>query len=131
MFDAKKRAKGDTKNTLALDARAGIFTNLTFGVDTKKITRFKDGDNKGLIKNPILRALYNNQNDKNSDVFLANNIYNAIGEPSMMKAKKGDVVSIVGIDVINGGVTDIDHENYGTGPKGRVIAIIENPYQRY
>ena len=125
--DAKKRAKGDTKNTLALDARAGIFTNLTFGVDTKKITRFKDGDNKGLIKNPILRALYNNQNDKNSDVFLANNIYNAIGEPSMMKAKKGDVVSIVGIDVINGGVTDIDHENYGTGPKGRVIAIIENP----
>lgn len=126
--DASNRAKGDVKNTLALDERAGIFTNLTLGIKTQKIERFKKGDKmEGLIKNPILRALYNNQNDKKSDVFLSNNIYNALGEPSMMKANKGDVVSIVGIDVINGGVIDIDHGNYGTGPKGRAIALIENP----
>tara|TARA_R110001599_G_scaffold1230_4_gene6036 strand:- start:20 stop:7522 length:7503 start_codon:yes stop_codon:yes gene_type:complete len=121
--DASNRAKGDVKKTLSLDSRAGIFTNLTFGIKTKKVTKSPDGS----IKNPILRALYNNQSDKNSDVFLANNIYNALGEPSMMKANKGDVVSVVGVDVLNGGVIDIDHGNYGTGPKGRVIALIENP----
>ena len=121
--DASNRAKGDVKKTLSLDDRAGIFTNLTFGIKTKKVTKSPDGS----IKNPILRALYNNQSDKNSDVFLANNIYNALGEPSMMKANKGDVVSVVGVDVLNGGVIDIDHGNYGTGPKGRVIALIENP----
>jgi hypothetical protein len=121
--DASNRAKGDVKKTLSLDARAGIFTNLTFGIKTKKVTKSPDGS----IKNPILRALYNNQSDKNSDVFLANDIYNALGEPSMMKANKGDVVSVVGVDVLNGGVVDIDHGNYGTGPKGRVIALIENP----
>jgi len=126
--DASNRAKGDIDNTLNLDDRAAIFTNITYGPKTQKITRFKKGDEmEGLIKNPIHRALYKNQNDKNADVFLSNNIYKAIGEPSMLKAEKGDVVSIVGIDVINGGVIDINHGNYGTGPKGRVIALIENP----
>jgi len=70
--------------------------------------------------------LYNGVED-NRSVFKADNIYEALGEPSMMKTKKGDIVSIVGIDVKNGGVIDIDHPNYGTGPKGKLIALIENP----
>ena len=45
----------------------------------------------------------------------------------MMKTKKGDIVSIVGVDVLDGGVVDIVHGNYGSGPKGGLIALISNP----
>ena len=112
--DANSRAKGDVDNTLTLDERAELFYNITSpeGVSTP---------NKSFLK-----ALYNGTTD-NSSVFASDNIYAAVGEPSMMKANKGDVVSIVGVDVLNGGVIDIDHPNYGSGPKGRLIKLIKNP----
>lgn len=112
--DANTRAKGDVDNTLTLDERAELFYNITSpeGVSTP---------NKSFLK-----ALYNGTTD-NSSVFASDNIYAAVGEPSMMKANKGDVVSIVGVDVLNGGVIDIDHPNYGSGPKGRLIKLIKNP----
>jgi hypothetical protein len=112
--DANSRAKGDVNNTLTLDERAELFYNITSpeGVSTP---------NKSFLK-----ALYNGTTD-NSSVFASDNIYAAVGEPSMMKANKGDVVSIVGVDVLNGGVIDIDHPNYGSGPKGRLIKLIKNP----
>ena len=40
---------------------------------------------------------------------------------------KGDVVGIVGIDVKNGGVVEVEHGNYGYGTKGKAIAVISNP----
>ncbi len=112
--DANSRAKGDVNNTLTLDERAELFYNITSpeGVSTP---------NKSFLK-----ALYKGTTD-NSNVFASDNIYAAVGEPSMMKANKGDVVSIVGVDVLNGGVIDIDHPNYGSGPKGRLIKLIKNP----
>ena len=112
--DANARAKGDVNNTLTLDERAELFYNITSpeGVSTPNKT--------------FLKALYKGTTD-NSNVFASDNIYAAVGEPSMMKANKGDVVSIVGVDVLNGGVIDIDHPNYGSGPKGRLIKLIKNP----
>ena len=113
--DANLRAKGDIKSTLTLDERAAMFSELSTAPGVKT-------PNKAYLK-----SLYEGAPKNNSSLFTADNIYNAIGEPSMMKTKKGDVVSIVGIDVINGGVIDIDHQNYGTGPKGRLIALVKNP----
>ena len=113
--DANLRAKGDVKSTLTLDERAAMFSELSTAPGVKT-------PNKAYLK-----SLYEGAPKNNSSLFTADNIYNAIGEPSMMKTKKGDVVSIVGIDVINGGVIDIDHQNYGTGPKGRLIALVKNP----
>ena len=113
--DANLRAKGDVKSTLTLDERAAMFSELSTAPGVKT-------PNKAYLK-----SLYEGAPKNNSTLFTADNIYNAIGEPSMMKTKKGDVVSIVGIDVINGGVIDIDHQNYGTGPKGRLIALVKNP----
>ena len=120
--DANARAKGDVKNTLTLDERASLFTFIT-SPETTKTVQSKDG----IITNPMLKALYNGTDGKGAENFLAKNIYNAIAEPSMMKANKGDVVSVVGIDVLDGGVIDIDHPNYGSGPKGRLIKLIKNP----
>ena len=112
--DANARAKGDVNNTLTLNERAELFYNITSpeGVSTPNKT--------------FLKALYKGTTD-NSNVFASDNIYAAVGEPSMMKANKGDVVSVVGVDVLNGGVIDIDHPNYGSGPKGRLIKLIKNP----
>jgi len=115
MLDANKRAKGDMKNTLTLQERSALFSELSTapGVKTPNKT--------------YLKSLYSGSKKDNSTLFTADNIYKAVGEPSMLKAQKGDVVSIVGIDVKDGGVIDIDHPNYGTGPKGRLIALINNP----
>ena len=113
--DANLRAKGDVKGTLTLDQRAAMFSELSTAPGVKT-------PNKAYLK-----SLYEGAPKNNSSLFTADNIYNAIGEPSMMKTKKGDIVSIVGVDVINGGVIDIDHQNYGTGPKGRLIALVKNP----
>ncbi len=112
--DANARAKGDVNNTLTLDERAELYNNITSpeGVATPNRS--------------FLKALYKGTKD-NSSIFSSDNIYSALGEPSMMKSNKGDVVSVVGIDVLDGGVIDIDHPNYGSGPKGRLIKLIKNP----
>jgi hypothetical protein len=113
-LDAKKRAQGD-KTTLSLDERAMVFSNMVSGEGVKKANK------------PFLKSLYNGVSNPNTSVFTADVIYKAIGDPSMLKANKGDVVAITGIDVKNGGIIDIDHNNYGTGPKGRLISFIKNP----
>ena len=111
--DANQRSKKN-KNTLSLKERAFIFDNLISGEGVKKANK------------PFIKSLYKG-GEVNQTMFTADNLYNSIGEPSMLKANKGDVVAVVGVDVKNGGVIDINHENYGTGPKGRPIALIENP----
>ena len=112
---AKERAQGK-KSTMSLDERGMIFTHLVAGEGAKKNGK------------PTIKALYEGAKKNNSNIFTADNIYSAIGEPSMLKSNKGDVVAIMGIDVRNGGeVITIDHENYGTGPKGRLIKLIKNP----
>jgi hypothetical protein len=111
--DANQRSKKN-KNTLSLKERAFIFDNLISKEGVQNANK------------PFIKSLYKG-GEVNQTMFTANNLYNAIGETSMLKANKGDVVAVVGVDVKNGGVIDIDHENYGTGPKGRPIALIENP----
>ena len=66
--------------------------------------------------------------DYNGEIFLIDNILSEIGEPSMVEGERGDAVAIMGVDVSkNGGVTKAKHNNYGFGPKGRLIALIKNP----
>mgnify|MGYP003630928948 FL=1 len=117
--DAKERAQSKTKEEadkhLSLNVRALIFKQLA-AIEGKK-----KPDQK-----LFLDSLYQGVTDNRSK-FKSENIYKAVAEPSMMKSKKGDIVSIVGVDVKNGGVIDIDHPNYGTGPKGQLIALISNP----
>jgi len=116
--DANARAKGDIDNTLSLDQRAQLYS-IMVSPETKK--------GKPVTPNkPFLKSLYKGT-ESNYNLFTSDNVYSAVGEPSMMKTKKGDIVSIVGIDVIDGGVIDIEHGNYGSGPKGGLIALISNP----
>ena len=74
----------------------------------------------------IVKDLFEGIESKN-ELFLSDTIYEALGEPSVKKANQGEVMSIVGIDVLNGGVSAPIHGNYGYGPKGQPIALISNP----
>jgi hypothetical protein len=113
--DANNRAKGDKKNTLSLTERSLLFDLM---ISPQGI--------KDASKNTV-NALFGTKKDPKSKAFLADTIYNDIAEPSMMKTPKGNMVSVVGIDVLNGGVIKVDHGNYGFGPKGQMIALISNP----
>jgi len=114
--ESNKRAKGDN-TAMSLPVRSFVFS-LVYS--------------KGSPKTPSLapiKALMNGVKNFKSEYFTTDFLYNAIGEPSMLKAKQGDTVAVVGIDVLNPEVKATNHPNYGFGPKGRLIATISNPTQ--
>ena len=112
---ANQRAKGDM-NTLTLDERKLLFESLIYPPGAKTNSR------------AVIKSLAEGNPKFNTDAFFADNIYKAIGEPSMMKGEHGDIVAVVGIDVTDkGGVTKVNHDNYGFGPKGKAIALISKP----
>jgi hypothetical protein len=51
----------------------------------------------------------------------------------MLNARPGDIVAIMGIDVRDGsaGVERANHNNYGFGPKGRLIAYLNEPVRAF
>ena len=112
---ANQRAKGDM-NTLTLDDRKLLFESIIYPPGAKKNNR------------AVIKSLAEGNPKFNVDAFFADNIYKAIGEPSMIKGAHGDIVAVVGIDVTDkGGVTKVSHDNYGFGPKGKAIALISKP----
>jgi len=113
--DAKKRAKGNEDETLSLDTRGKLYTLL-----------FSPEGTSTASKKPII-ALYDGVKDADQSVFTSDVVYKAIGEPSVLRSKKGEVIGVVGIDVKNGEVNEVEHGNYGFGPKGKPIALISNP----
>ena len=115
VVDAKKRAKGDLKGTLSLDNRLLIYDKIFAGKGTKKPGK------------PIHKALFEGVERVDQSAFTTDRAYSDIGEPSMLRSKKGEVVGVVGVDVKNGGVIEVDHGNYGYGTKGKMIALISNP----
>ena len=112
--DASARAKGDLEGTLPLDTRSLIY-DVIFSKPGVKTNNSQ-----------IVKDLFEGIESKN-ELFLSDTIYEALGEPSVKKANQGEVMSIVGIDVLNGGVSAPIHGNYGYGPKGQPIALISNP----
>ena len=112
--DAKKRAKGD-ENTFILPTKTFLLEMIASPSGVKKPSK------------PVAKAIME-ATDYNGEIFLIDNILSEIGEPSMVEGERGDAVAIMGVDVSkNGGVTKAKHNNYGFGPKGRLIALIKNP----
>lgn len=121
--ESKKRAQGD-KNIFSLPVRSFIFNSLISPETTK-----------GKNSLEVIKTLLDGVKNADATIFTAKHIYDAIGEKSMIKANKGDVVGIMGIKVVDedgnpaGGAKKADHNNYGYGPEGKVIALIKNPKQ--
>jgi hypothetical protein len=121
--ESKKRAEGD-KNIFSLPVRSFIFNSLISPETTK-----------GKNSLEVIKTLLDGVKNADATIFTAKHIYDAIGEKSMIKANKGDVVGVMGIKVVDedgnpaGGAKKADHNNYGYGPEGKVIALIKNPKQ--
>jgi hypothetical protein len=121
--ESKKRAEGD-KNIFSLPVRSFIFNSLISPETTK-----------GKNSLEVIKTLLDGVKNADATIFTAKHVYDAIGEKSMLKANKGDVVGIMGIKVVDengnpaGGAKKAEHNNYGYGPEGKVIALIKNPKQ--
>lgn len=65
--------------------------------------------------------------EPSSELYL-NNIYKGIGDESVIDVDPGYILGIMGVDVKNNpGVSQANHDNYGWGANGRIIAFFENP----
>ena len=111
---AKQRAAGN-EETFTLPERSLLY-EVMFSAEGVKKPNAK-----------YIKALFNGVDDANAKNFTSDAIYDALGEESMKGLKQGSVVAIMGIDVLNGGVQKAQHNNYGFGPKGQPIAILQNP----
>ena len=120
--DANLRAKDETKAILALDDRSALF-NIIFSKGAKTTKTGKPALGNNLLHSKVLFEGI----EKDPYLLNAENVYDAVAEKSLRDTPKGYVVAVVGIDVLNGGVTKASHTNYGFGPKGRLIGLITNP----
>ena len=112
VLDADK-SKVDKQSALSLPAKA-FMTDLLFG-------------NGQTSNRAFIKALMGDTKAK-SDVFTRTNLYNKLGDPSMMQVGKGNVVAIQGVNVLEDvGVGKSKHRNYAWGPKGGLVAFISNP----
>ena len=124
---ANERAKG-IENDFSLPARAFLFSTF-FSAESKEEGKTKTS---GLA---VVKTLLDGVENAKNEIFTADHIYKAIGEPSMQKTKQGDFVAVMGIKVLDengnkaGGTVKADHANYGFGPEGRLIGYIRNPKQ--
>ena len=127
--DAGKRKEARTPkeakkiSELAIDKRKEIAEKLIGK------TLLSEGGKKTALKEPIKELFKGQELGKDSDNFYFDTIYNAIGEESMLKTPPYSVVGLAGIDVlsIDSGPKKVDHENYGFGNKGQIIALFSNP----
>ena len=113
---SKERAQGKN-NMFSLPIRAFLYDQLISPEEIK--TNSLD----------TIKVLLNGIENPRNELFTSDYLYSKLGDPSMMKSKMGDVVAVMGIDVLNGGVGKAKHNNYGFGPKGRLISFISNPKQ--
>lgn len=111
---AKQRAAGN-EETFTLPERSLLYEVMFSAEGVKK------------PNSKYIKTLFDGVDATNAKNFTSDAIYDALGEESMKKLKQGSVVGIMGIDVLNGGVQKAQHNNYGFGPKGQAIAILQNP----
>jgi hypothetical protein len=111
---AKQRAAGN-EDTFTLPERSLLYEVMFSAEGVKK------------PNSKYIKTLFDGVDATNAKNFTSDAIYDAIGEESMKSLKQGSVVAIMGIDVLNGGVQKARHNNYGFGPKGQAIAILQNP----
>ena len=127
--DAGKRKEARTSkeakelSELAIDKRKEIAEDLIAK------TLLSETGKKTALKEPIKELFKGQELGKDSDNFYFETIYNALGEESMLKTPPYSVVGLAGIDIFSedSGPKKVDHENYGFGNKGQIIALFSNP----
>ena len=64
---------------------------------------------------------------KKTDVINLGVITDVVTDPQLRNVPIGNIISIVGVDVLNPGIVETTHPNYKYGVRGKSIGILENP----
>jgi hypothetical protein len=111
------------KDNFSLPEKALIANEIFYGSPTpiggKEIDISRSRPNT-----PVSKVLIGN---KNPALINLGKITDLLTEPSMKNVPNMHIVSIVGIDIKNPKVNEINHTNYPYGVKGKSIGILENP----
>jgi hypothetical protein len=87
----------------------------------------KEDTKPGQSKKPVPTALLKGRPEDDRALIHARTVRNQIVDPSTVAIPQRHVLSIVGVDVLNPEVVNIDHKNYKFGVKGTHIGMLSNP----
>lgn len=122
-FVSKYRTIDETMANIAdlpLTIRKVVGDNIFTG-NIKKDTK------PGQLKKPVPTALLKGRPEEDRALIHVRTVRNQIVDPSTVAIPQRHVLSIVGVDVLNPEVVNIDHKNYKFGVKGTHIGILSNP----
>jgi len=112
--------------TLPLPVRSHLMRLITTGKantpnqPSKRVT--KVGKGSKAVPKVLMRGVEGQTSKIN-----IGSITDVVTDPQLRNVPIGNVVSIVGVDVLNPGIVETTHPNYKYGVKGRSIGILENP----
>ena len=117
----------DFISQLQLPVRSSLIKILTTGKPTPAKTPSKKvSKNVAKSTGATVKALLRNTEGQ-ADILNLGVITDLITDPQLKNVPIGNIVSLVGIDVLNPEVLETNHPNYKYGPKGKSIGILENP----
>jgi hypothetical protein len=111
------------KDNFSLPEKAVIANEVFYGSPTPIGGREID-ISRSRPNTPVSKALIG---DKNPALINLGKITDLLTEPSIKNVPNMHIVSVVGVDVKNGKVNEINHTNYPYGVKGKSIGVLENP----
>ena len=114
--------------TLPLPVRSHLVRLVTTGkANTPNQTSKKAGTVNAKTK-AVPQVLLEGVSTK-TDLINIGVITDVVTDPQLRNVPIGNVISIVGVDVLNPGVVETTHPNYKYGVRGKSIGILENPQQ--
>ena len=111
-------------SSMSLPYRAIVVKNITTGSVNKPNETKKGGKP---ISGTVAAVLLDGQPDKNNLMFHLGTISDMISDNQLKNIDINNIVSIVGVDVINPDVLNSNHPNYPYSIKGKSIGVLSNP----
>ena len=112
--------------TMSLPARAKLVGYLTSSEIQKAKAKEKKVGGVGKATKVTVRELLKGVEKDAVKLNLAQ-ITNLLTDPQLKNVPIGNVVALVGVDVLNPGIIETTHPNYKYGVRGKSIGILENP----
>jgi len=111
-------------NKLALPARALLINKIAYGSVGEPGLKI---NTPGTTSKTVTKALLEGQPKESRRKVNLGVITDVITDPELRNVPIGNIVSLVGVDVLNPQVLETTHPNYKYGVKGKSIGVLDNP----
>lgn len=113
---------------LSVSVRTHLSGLVTVGSPNTPLEKSKKSGKVGAKGKAVPRALVEGINTQAQVAKIhIGNMTDLITDPQLRDVPIGNVVSIVGVDVLNPGIVKTNHPNYKYGPRGKSIGILGSP----